>query len=248
MTAALAIGVDRADQGDRHVVTIRRGGAVLATLFLGDAYAIRPTLGWMACDCMDPPFEIRTSGGGRFRKDRKHMDEIADAGIDQGFDLAILNPLQAGAVIVFCHKDQLPKLLPLVDGQFDRFALLDWTKAAPMPVANKSYRPDREFYVHAWNAGYHPQGDLTDKAQSIIASHDPKLKKRFGHPTIKPPVVMDKILRNIAGDTVCDPFMGTGSTGVAAVKAGKQFFGIEQDPRWFEAAVTRITEAAQALG
>lgn len=248
MTAALAISVDRASVGDQAVFTVRRGDAIIATLYLGDAYAIRPTLGFMDADVMDPPFRIATSGGGRYRKARQAMDEIADAGIDQGFDLAIIDTLQAGAVICFCHNDQLPQLLPHVGGQFHRFALLDWTKAAPQPVANKHYRPDREFYVHAWNAGYHPQGALADKSRSITASPDRSLKKRFEHPTIKPPAVMDKIMVNVAGSRICDPFMGTGSTGVAAIQAGKQFYGIESNPRWFEAAITRISEAAQALG
>lgn len=248
MTAAFAIGIDRAVVHDRQVVQVRRGDVVVATLYLGDAYAIRPTLGFMDCDVMDPPYLLQTSGGGRLRKARPHMDEIAAAGIDQGFDLAIVNPMLAGAVVVFSHNDQLPALLHQVDGQFDRFALLDWTKAAPLPVANKHYRPDREFFAHAWNAGYHPQGELADKGRSITAAPDRALKKRFGHPTIKPEAVMDKIMRNVAGKSVCDPFMGTGSTGVAAIKDGKQFFGIERDPRWFEAAVTRITEAAEALG
>ncbi|WP_306095015.1 DNA methyltransferase [Qipengyuania flava] len=247
MTATLAIGIDRADGPDQHVVQIRRGDVVVATLYLGDAYAIRPTLGFMDCDVMDPPYLLQTSGGGRLRKARPHMDEIAAAGIDRGFDLAIVNPMLAGAVVVFCHNDQLPALLHQVDGQFDRFALLDWTKAAPLPVANKHYRPDREFFVHAWNAGFHPQGELADKGRSITAAPDRALKKRFDHPTIKPPAVMDKIMRNVAGLNICDPFMGTGSTGVAAIKADKQFFGIERDPRWFEAAVTRITEAVEGL-
>lgn len=67
--------------------------------------------------------------------------------------------------------------------------------------------------------------------------------KRYGHPTVKPEQVMDKIMRNISGETVCDSFMGTGSTGVAAVKAGKRFVGIEKNPRYFEVAVARIREA-----
>lgn len=217
-----------------------------ATLYCGDAYAIRPTLGWMDCDVMDPPYLIATSGGGKYRKARKSMDEIADSAIDKGFDLSIINPMLCGAVICFSHNDQLPELLPQLHGQFHRFVLCDWTKSNPQPVANKNYRPDREFYAHAWNRDYHPQGELADKARSVTAAPDRALKKRFGHPTIKPEAVMDKIMRNVAGQTVCDPFMGTGSTGVAAIKAGKTFIGIEHDPRWFEAAVTRIREAVAA--
>lgn len=240
--------IDIAAGGDRYVVQVRRGADIVATLHLGDAYEIRPTLGWMDCDAMDPPFKIATSGGGRFRKARRSMDQIAEAGINQGFDLAIINPLTSGAVICFCHNDQLPQLLHQIDGQFDRFALCDWSKPAPLPMANKAYQADRELYVHAWNRGFHPQGELQDKKRSVVANPDRSLKRRFAHPTIKPEAVMDKIMRNVAGETICDPFMGTGSTGVAAVKAGKRFFGIERDPRWFEAAVTRITEAVEALG
>lgn len=243
MNAPATLGLDLASGASLSAVQIMRGDDVAATLFLGDAYAIRPSLGFMDADVMDPPFLIRTSGGGRYRKVRKVIDEIADAGIDKGFDLSIINPLLCGAVVVFCHNDQLPALLPSLAGQFHRFALLDWTKPNPQPVANKHYRPDREFFVHAWSAGYHPQGELADKARSITAAPDRALKTRFGHPTIKPPAVMDKIMANVAGRKVCDPFMGTGSTGVAAVKAGKRFYGIERDPRWFEAAVTRISEA-----
>lgn len=243
-----AIAIHKRDIGaDRQIIDISRAGVIVATLFLGDAYAIRPTIGWVDADIMDPPFVLATSGGGRYRKARRSMDEIADAGIDQGFDLAIINPLLTGAVFCFCHNDQLPQLLPAVAGLFHRFALLDWTKAAPQPVANKHYRPDREFYVHAWAKGFHPQGDLAQKGRSITAAPDRALKKRFGHPTIKPPAVMSKILCNAAGATVCDSFMGTGSTGVAAVQAGKRFFGIERDPRWFAAAVDRISEAAEGL-
>lgn len=241
--------ITRVDAGGDHAIAEVRSssGPIVATLYCGDAYTIRPTLGWMACDCFDPPYLIRTAGAGRFRKERKHMAEIADAGIDQDFDHSIINPLMAGATICFCHKDQLPKLLPLLNGQYHRFELLEWRKTNPLPVANKNYRPDREFYLHAWSRDHEPVGDLEDKATTVKARSDLTMKKRFGHPTIKPDAVMDKIIRNVAGNTVCDPFMGTGSTGVAAIKAGKTFFGIESNPRWFDAAVTRISEAAEGL-
>lgn len=248
MNAPAIISADLgAAAGDRHVVNIRRGAGIVATLYLGDSYAIRPTLGWMDADVMDPPYLIATSGGGMFRRNRHTMDEIAEMGIDKGFYLSMIDSLLAGAVVCFCHNDQLPGLLRYVDGQFARFALCDWYKPNPMPVANKHYMPDREFYIHAWNKGHHPAGELADKRRSIVAPADQQLRKRFKHPTIKPAAVMDKIMRNVAGDRICDPFMGTGSTGVAAVQAGKRFYGIERDPRWFEAAVERISEAVAAL-
>jgi site-specific DNA-methyltransferase (adenine-specific) len=235
-------GLDPASTGSDMTVA-RIGNRV--TLYCGDAYAIRPTLGWMDADVMDPPYLFRAEGGGQYRKARiGGMDQIVDEQLHKGFDHAIINPLLCGAAVVFCHNDQLSKLLPYLDGSFERLALCMWRKKNPQPLANKHYRPDTEFYVHCWSKGYHPQGALADKSRSVDA-YSVRGKAKFGHPTVKPDAVMDKIVRNVAGSTICDPFMGTGSTGVAAVKAGKAFVGIEQNPSHFETACQRIAAALE---
>lgn len=215
-------------------------------LILGNAYTVLPTLGWFDALCMDPPYVFRATGGGQYRKQRATMDQIVEEKLDQGFDHTIINPLLCGNVVVFCHNDQLPKVLPYLDGSFRRQAVCIWRKSNPQPVANKHYQPVMEFYIHAWNEGYHPQGALADLDRQITA-YSPRGAEKFGHPTVKPLPVMDKIMRNMAGQTVCDPFMGTGSTGVAAIRAGKTFTGIEHNPAHFETARQRISEAwAQA--
>lgn len=211
-------------------------------LYLGDAYQIRPTLGWMDCDCMDPPYKFRAEGGGHYRKSRKGMDEIIEQQLDQGFDHAIINPLLCGSVVVFCHNDQLAKLLPYIDGNFERLVVCMWQKINPQPVANKHYRPDTEPYIHAWSRGHHPAGKMNELFR-IVTALSARGDGKFDHPTVKPDAVMTKIMRNINGRTVCDPFMGTGSTGVAAIAAGKTFVGIERNPKHFETAVARCSEA-----
>jgi len=62
------------------------------------------------------------------------------------------------------------------------------------------------------------------------------------HPTEKPVALMRQLVRKTAG-TVCDPFMGSGTTGVACVKLGRRFIGIEIDPGYFDIACERIREA-----
>lgn len=231
-----------------------------ATLYLGDAYKIRPTLGFMDADILDPPYAFDNSGGGAFRKSRVGATMIVDMELDQGFDHAIIDPARSGAVVVFCHNDQLGDLIPAIvedenrdcdallvadmfvalRAKFRRAALCVWIKPNPSPMANKHYLADMEPFIHAWNRGYHPQGEHHDKHRWVNSTSTPS--KVWGHPTVKPAVVMDKIMRNVAGETVCDPFMGTGSTGVAALRAGKRFFGIEQNPDHFATAVRRITD------
>ena len=69
--------------------------------------------------------------------------------------------------------------------------------------------------------------------------------RRFVHPTVKPLYVMYKAIASASapGDLVLDPFMGTGSTGVAALQRGRRFIGIEREPKYFDIACQRIEHA-----
>lgn len=211
-----------------------------ATLYCGDAYEIRPTLGFFDAEVMDPPYKFNNSGGGAYRKARGASDQIVAEKLDQGFNKTIINPMLVGSAVVFCHNDQLPELLPYLAGIFHRFVLLKWVKPNPAPHRNKHYLADSEPFIHAWNRGYHPVGDHHDMHRTIEAGSLPS--KIFGHATVKPDKVMDKIVRNVSGYRICDPFMGTGSTGVAALRAGKTFVGIEQNPKHFETAAKRLEQ------
>lgn len=63
------------------------------------------------------------------------------------------------------------------------------------------------------------------------------------HPTQKPVAVMSWSVAFFPdAETICDPFMGSGTTGVAAVQAGKRFVGIEIDERYFDLACRRIDD------
>lgn len=65
------------------------------------------------------------------------------------------------------------------------------------------------------------------------------------HPTQKPVAVMEWCIKQLKrqADLIIDPYMGSGTTGIAAVKAGRRFIGIEIDERHFETACKRIRAA-----
>jgi site-specific DNA-methyltransferase (adenine-specific) len=65
------------------------------------------------------------------------------------------------------------------------------------------------------------------------------------HATQKPLALMEFLVKSYtnAGDVVCDPFMGSGSTGVACVHTGRRFIGIEKTARYFDIACRRIEDA-----
>src|SRR3546814_12189546 len=119
----------------------------------------------------------------------------------------IINPLLCGSVVVFCHNDQVPELSTYLSGSFERFAICNWIKSNPMPVANKHYQPDCEIYIHAWNRGHHPHGELADKRRHIVA---PVGRRRaFGHPPVTPAALLDTIVTTLPPGSLCPPFLGT---------------------------------------
>jgi predicted RNA methylase len=63
------------------------------------------------------------------------------------------------------------------------------------------------------------------------------------HPTQKPIGLMTDLIGLFDGQTILDPFMGSGTTGVAAVQMGRQFIGIEREPKYFDIACKRIEDA-----
>lgn len=65
------------------------------------------------------------------------------------------------------------------------------------------------------------------------------------HPTAKPVELMEWLVKSYTGEgqTVLDPFMGSGSTGVAALKSGRRFIGVEREEKWFDIACRRIEQA-----
>lgn len=203
------------------------------TLYLGDCREILPTLGKVDAVVTDPPYEIAAVGGGIGAK-RKYLSDITDH-IDAGFEVDMLAPFENW--LVFCGKPQLVKLIAQADASSLRWQLVTWNKTNPTPLTNGNYLPDTEYMVHAF---------LThrweSKSRFVVGQVE---KSVWDHPTVKPLYVMIKAVLSASafGDTILDPFCGTGSTGVAAVRKGRKFIGIEIEPKYFDIACRRISEA-----
>jgi DNA modification methylase len=73
--------------------------------------------------------------------------------------------------------------------------------------------------------------------------------EKTGHPTQKPSELFTAIIKDFtrSGQTILDPFMGSGTTGVACVQTGRDFIGIEIDPGYFKIAERRIKDAEMQL-
>lgn len=80
---------------------------------------------------------------------------------------------------------------------------------------------------------------------AILPNYTQYAAECVDHPTQKPLSLTAELVETIsdAGDHICDPFMGSGTTGVAAVRMGRRFTGIEIEPKYFDIACRRIGDA-----
>lgn len=86
-------------------------------------------------------------------------------------------------------------------------------------------------------------GHLKGLGRDVVTMAANKGGDRRCHPTQKPVALMMRLLEAAPPGVILDPFMGSGSTGVACVRLGRDFIGIEQDPGHFATAQQRIAEA-----
>ena len=101
----------------------------------------------------------------------------------------------------------------------------------------------RFFSVTAWEPEfdthtlYHPKASRSERKGLAQGTHD------NSHPTVKPVALMQQLVRLVTppDGLVLDPFCGSGSTGVAAIREGFKFLGMEQDPEYVEIARRRLT-------
>ena len=67
------------------------------------------------------------------------------------------------------------------------------------------------------------------------------------HPTQKPVALMEWCINQVDAETICDPFMGSGTTGVACMNLGRKFIGIEIERKYFDIACERIDQAQRQV-
>lgn len=222
-----------------------------ATLILGDCLQVLPTLSAVDHVISDPPYEdeLHEAVGRIRRNDGQEM--IADLGFGginavRGQVAQACVAVSSGWVILFTLAEGVGAWrdeVKAAGGKYDTCCF--WIKPDSTPRMN-GQGPARgaECFVTAWCGSGHRSWNAGGKRG--VYTHYVNGKERHGeHPTEKPRRLMSEIIADFTqpGDLICDPFAGSGTTGCAAVMAGRRFIGIEKDPRYFEIAVQRLTEA-----
>lgn len=170
--------------------------------------------------------------------------------------IRILKP--TGNLFIFTSYNQLGRWYDCLDHRFDTSNFMIWHKTNPAPKIFKAgFLNSCEMIFTCWNKkhtwNFISQAEMHNFLESPICMRPERLNDPK-HPAQKPISILKKMLQIASneGDIVFDPFMGVGSTGVAALSMGRRFIGVEIDQNYFEAATKRINamtyQAPEATG
>jgi site-specific DNA-methyltransferase (adenine-specific)/modification methylase len=201
----------------------------------------------------DPPYNLGaySTGNMKFSWRKEINNDLAEW--DKGeFDpsllkddfMRVLKP--TGNIFVFCSYNLIGKWHEIFDPLFDTFQFFVWHKTNPVPKIRKAgFLNSCELIICLWNKGhtwnFTKQNEMHNFYESAICMPPERLKNP-SHPTQKPVKLLTHLIKIATNenDTVLDPFMGTGSTGVAALQNNRNFIGIELNEEYYKAAESRL--------
>ena len=217
------------------------------TLYLGDCLEVLPTLGKVDAVVTDPPYGNNYSTGRRkgiYRPSTRITGDILSEPLLNDV-AAELEPLlnDVAAVYWFAAPDRLDMVLPILK-RWEVVNVLCWDKGnCTAGDLECSYGKQWEACVYAVTEKF-PLSGARDRDVLRFSRGD---TAAYVHPTQKPVELIEKLCSKCPEGTILDPFMGSGTTGVACIRTGRRFIGIEKEPKYFEIALKRIREAERLV-
>lgn len=226
-----------------------------ARLACGDCRDILPTLPKVDAVIGDPPYSVSVAGAKVISQPGKGVRNLDFFAGDE--DWAAMTGLVVEAyslatatapktVIAWCGHRQIGPLTAMLEEGGYSTRLLFWSKRCPPPSApGAGFAQSVEQAVYGYLPGRPWNGGQYDFNRFEADSYRHGQPGKVDHPTQKPLSLMkwnvDKLTDE--GQTILDPFMGSGTTGVASVQMGRDFIGIERETKYFDIACKRIEDA-----
>lgn len=203
----------------------------------------------------DPPYNIAKYSTGNIPLPGRSAvnNDLGEWDLSEIDPFALVNDFKRvikpdGNIFIFTSYNLIGKWHEAFDSEFDTFQYFIWHKTNPTPkIFKNGFLNSCEMIVCLWNKGhkwnFSSQNQMHNHFECPICMGNERIKQPK-HPSQKPLKLL-KHLISIASnenDTIYDPFMGVGSTGVASLMLNRNFIGCEIDPVFFQAAKTRMDE------
>ena len=200
----------------------------------------------------DPPYE-------KIMHDSKKSSRVMKGGANAGLRKLDFGPIDSirgefvrlssnvcdGWFVAFCTVEGVARWADAINPAAMKYKrACTWIKPDSTPQLNgQGPAQGAECFVTAWAGKGHARWNAGGK-RGVYQHCVNGPTRHGGHPTEKPIPLMSELVADFTnpGQTILDPFMGSGTTGVACAKMGRRFIGIELDAKYFDIACKRIEE------
>jgi site-specific DNA-methyltransferase (adenine-specific) len=208
------------------------------TLYHGDCLAILPHLEKVDTVVTDPPYGINTKSDGAGKLNP--WADLCNSAFWYTAWFRECRRVSRSMWACFNWRSMVTFQKAACDASWPIESVLVWHKDWIGPGGCNGLRPSYEM-VGLWcNGATVVDRGIPDMQTFKWSSHKPT-----GHPAEKPVDLMQFCMDAVQAQTVLDPFTGSGTTGVACIKTGRKFIGIEIDEKYCEIAAKRIQKAEQ---
>ena len=221
-------------------------------LYCADCMAVMPQMPDRCLDLIltDVPYKQEFQGRGMSARRPNHL-KIKQYGSDKDLDYTdffelCLRKLRKVNFFTFCDKETKFEFIKMAKEHDFGYKELCFCKTSPTPLCNNQWLPDVEFGLHIFK-NLEVMGSYKTKRSFFVL--DNFKEDGVPHPSAKKVDVVRKILMNISveADVVCDPFMGSGTTGLACHSLKRAFVGIERNEDYFKLAYGRMKQEVNQL-
>jgi len=210
------------------------------TLIHGDCLEVLPTLDAGSVDAVvtDVPYnEVSRPTHGLRNLDKGKADTTP---FDATTFLNAAEDVYTGSIYMFCGTEQVSLIRSTLVCMDNSTRVIVWEKTNPSPMNGD----------HIWLSGielcvYGKKAGATFNGRCLNTVLRYPVKNKQIHPTEKPISLMEQLIliSTSPHDTILDPYMGSGTTGVACVNLDRDFIGIEIDEHYYNIAKERIEQA-----
>ena len=230
------------------------------TIYHGDCREILPTLAPVDLVMADPPYSLSVEsnhenrrGKGTRRLDFFEGDQDWAAMTSAVVDRIAMASVLAPAIYVWCGHRQFGPIVDDLESRGWRTRFLVWRKACPVPAPpGVGWDSAAELCVYGFRNGRKWTPPTGTKVPNVIDADSYRHGQpgKVDHPTQKPTqtATIPIAFSTHAGDTVLDPFMGSGTTLRAAKDLGRKAIGIEIEERYCEIAAKRLGQEVLDFG
>lgn len=219
-----------------------------------DCYSVIPTLKDKSIDLVlcDPPYDFKgqTKGGGFYAEDcptakrhnLKNLEKLDSVKFNPEEFLDMLLPkMKAFNGYFCCNKTLVARYIQWAEKHKFSFDILTMIKENPIPAKNRHHLPDTEYIILIRSSGsYFSSHDNLDDFRKWYMTTCTKRR----HPAEKPVEMFERFVRvsSKEGDTILDPFLGSGTTAVACKLNNRHCIGIEKEKKYYDMTLERLND------